>query len=115
MQINFIDEKLRKLCEIKREAEKKLGSDSARKLCSRLSDLEAADNVHELIAGHPHPLQPDSLREFSLELSNGKRLVFKPDHEPIPIDEHNNTDWAKVTAIIVVYIGDYHKPKQKRK
>ncbi|MEI6544396.1 MAG: killer suppression protein HigA [Methylococcales bacterium] len=115
MQINYLDEKLSKLCLNKKEAEKKLGSDCAKKLRSRWSDIEAATNVSELTAGHPHPLEPDSLREFSVELADGKRLVFKPDHEPIPLNNNNTTDWAKVTAITIVYIGDYHKPKQKRK
>ncbi len=115
MQIAFKDKKLRELCENKKKAEAELGTDGAKKLRTRLSDLEAAANVCELIAGRPHPLEPDSLREFSVELADGKRLVFTPDHEPIPLNKHNKTDWAKVTAIILVFIGDYHKPKQKRK
>jgi proteic killer suppression protein len=115
MQIAFNNKKLRELCENRKKAETELGSDGSRKLRTRLSDLEAADNVHELTAGHPHPLEPDSLREFAVDLSDGKRLVFKPNHELIPLNEHNNTDWAKVTEITIVYIGDYHKPKQKRK
>ncbi len=115
MQIAYKNKKIRELCENRKKAEADLGSDCSRKLRTRLSDLEAAENVYELTAGRPHPLEPDSLREFSVDLSDGKRLVFKPDHEPIPLNEHNNTDWAKVTEIIIVYIGDYHKPKQKRK
>ncbi len=115
MQIAFNNKKLRELCENRKKAEAELGSDCSRKLRTRLSDLEAVDNVYELTAGHPHPLEPDSSREFSLDLSDGKRLVFKPDHEPAPLNNNNTTDWAKVTAIIIVYIGDYHKPKQKRK
>lgn len=115
MQIAFNNKKLRELCENRKKAEAELGSDCSRKLRTRLSDLEAVDNVYELTAGHPHPLEPDSSREFSLDLSDGKRLVFKPDHEPAPLNKNNTTDWAKVTAIIIVYIGDYHKPKQKRK
>ena len=115
MQINYLDEKLRKLCLNKKEAEKKLGTGCAKKLRTRWSDIEAAANVKELTAGNPHPLEPDSLREFSVELADGKRLVFRPDHEPTPLNNNNTTDWAKVTAITIVYIGDYHKSKQKRK
>jgi len=115
MQIAFKNKKLRELCENKKKAETELGTDGAKKLRTRLSDLEAVAYVSDLIAGNPHPLEPDSLREFSVELADGKRLVFKPDHEPIPLNKHNKTDWAKVTAITIVFIGDYHKPKQKRK
>jgi proteic killer suppression protein len=115
MEIDFLDTKLQNLCENQREAITKLGPDGAKKLRTRLSDLEAASNVSELVAGHPHSLNPDSLREFAVDLSNGKRLVFKPNHEITPLNEHNNTDWSNVTKIKIVYIGDYHKPKQKRK
>jgi proteic killer suppression protein len=115
MEIDFKNKKLRELCENRKKAEAELGSDGAKKLRTRLSDLEAATHVHELTAGRPHPLEPNSLREFSVDLSDGKRLVFEPNHRPIPLNEHENTDWAKVTAITIVFIGDYHKPKQKRK
>jgi len=98
-----------------KESRSRHGTDGAKKLRTRLSDLDAAENVCELIAGRPHPLEPDSSREFFVELADGKRLVFTPDHQPIPLNEHNKTDWAKVTAISIVFIGDYHKPKQKRK
>ena len=108
MHIDFLDLKIRKLCENSREAEKKLGSNSARKLRSRLSDLEAASHVRELNAGRPHPLERDRLGQFALDLADGKRLVFKPDHEPIPQDAHGNVDWSQVTAITIIYIGDYH-------
>jgi proteic killer suppression protein len=108
MQIDFLDSKLRKLCENSREAEKKLGSNCAKKLHSRLSDLEAVAHVRELNAGRPHPLEGDRLGEFALDLADGKRLVFKPDHESVPQDTNDNIDWSQVTEIKIIYIGDYH-------
>lgn len=50
----------------------------------------------------------DRLGQFSLDLAGGKRLVFKPDHEPIPVDVHGNIEWAEVTSVSIVFIGDYH-------
>ena len=50
MDISYKDSKLRKLCENSREANRKLGADSAGKLQRRLSELDAADNVDELIS-----------------------------------------------------------------
>ncbi len=108
MEIHFKDEKLRKLCENRREAEKKLGHDSSKKLRTRLADLEAAMNVKELVAGHPHPLERDREGQFAVNLAGGKRLVFLPNHEPVPVDEQGNIDWSQVSAITIVFIGDYH-------
>jgi proteic killer suppression protein len=108
MRINYLDEKLRKLCETRREAEKKLGAECAKKLRTRLSDLDAATHVRELIAGHPHPLERDQPGQFAVNLAGGKRLVFEPDHESIPKDDQGNIDWSQVTSITIVFIGDYH-------
>lgn len=108
MNIDYLDNKLRKLCENRSEAEKKLGADCAKKLRSRWSDLDAATHVRELIAGRPHPLERDRLGQFALDLAGGKRLVFKPNHTPIPKNANDSIDWSQVTSITIVFIGDYH-------
>jgi len=34
--------------------------------------------------------------------------VFKPNHVPVPLNKHGKIDWAEITAITIIYIGDYH-------
>ena len=41
-------------------------------------------------------------------MAAGKRLVFQPDHEPTPIKRDGGIDWSQVTAVTIVFIGDYH-------
>lgn len=108
MQISYKDSKLKKICETSRTAIKNLGSDCAKKLQTRLSDIDAASNVNELITGHPHPLNRDRAGQFSVRLSGGKRLVFIPDHEPIPSKEDGSIDWSSITSVTIIFIGDYH-------
>lgn len=108
MQIDYKDEKLRKLCLVNREAVKKLGVDGAKKLQARLSDIEAAAHVQELIAGRPHPLLGDRNGQFSLTLAKGIRLVFGPNHNPAPEKKYGGIDWAQVTSVTIIFIGDYH-------
>jgi proteic killer suppression protein len=108
VDISYKDSKLRKLCENSREANRKLGADSAGKLQRRLSELDAADNVDELIAGNPHPLEGDRSAQFSLALAGGKRLVFTPDHDPVPLKDDKGIKWSAVTAVTIIYIGEYH-------
>ena len=86
----------------------KLGTDCAKKLRARLSDLEAADTVTDLTVGRPHPLTGDREGQFALDLSGGFRLTFSPDHDPCPELPDGGIDWAKVTIICIEYIGDYH-------
>ena len=109
MLIKYRDRKLRKLCESNREAFRRLGANSAKKLQSRLADVEAAANVKNLPPlGNPHPLVGNRQGQFSVSLAGGKRLVFQPDHDPAPIKQDGGIDWSRVTAVTIVFIGDYH-------
>ncbi len=108
MEIEFGDSKLRKLCETRREATRKLGADSARRLGTRLSEMHAAATVGELFAGNPHPLTGDREGEFALNLAGAKRLVFVPTDDPIPSTETGQIDWPRVSSVKIVFAGDYH-------
>jgi toxin HigB-1 len=108
LEIRFKDKKVRQLCEQQTVARKKLGSDCARKLRSRLADLEAASRVTDLVTGNPHPLKGDRTGQFALDLAGGWRLVFAPGHEPCPKRADGSIDWFEVTIVIIEYVGDYH-------
>lgn len=108
MKINFKDKKIREMCERQTVAEKKLGTACARKLRGRLSDLDSAERVTDLVAGNPHPLKGDRLGQFALDLAGGWRLVFAPDHDPCPNRQDGGIDWSQVTIVCIEYIGDYH-------
>ena len=108
MEIDFFNHDLRNLCEQEKLAVKSLGKPCARKLRSRLADLMAAAHVRELVAGRPHPLSGDRQGQFALDLHGGVRLVFEPDHEPVPTFSDGGIDWAQVTRITIIFIGDYH-------
>jgi proteic killer suppression protein len=108
MEITFADSKLQNLCEQEKLAQRKLGANCAKKLKARLADLAAVSCVAELVMGRPHPLRGDRAGEFAVDLEGGKRLVFKADNDPIPFTEDGSIDWSQVTAICIVFIGDYH-------
>lgn len=108
MEIHFKDKKVRELCEKRAAAEKKLGAACARKLYARLSDLEAASRVSDLVVGSPHPLKGDRAGQFALDLAGGWRLVFAPQHDPCPSRADGGIDWSQVSIICIEYIGDYH-------
>lgn len=108
MKITFANRELEKLCNRSNYAIRKLGDVGARKLQSRLADIEAANDVTELIAGSPHPLKGDREGDFSLRLHGAQRLVFRPEHNPLPRLQDRGIDWQNVTAVQIVEIGDYH-------
>lgn len=108
MEIAFRTGKIKRLCERGAEAQRRLGGASAKKLSARLSDLEAAASVAELVAGRPHPLTGDRLGQLALDLSGGRRLVLSPDHETTPVDADGAVQWDRVTRVCIEFIGDYH-------
>lgn len=108
MEIHFKDKKIRELCEKRAVAERKLGAACARKLRTRLDDLNAASRVTELVAGTPHPLKGDRSGQFAVDLAGGWRLVFVPRHDPCPVNKDLSIDWSQVTIICIEFIGDYH-------
>jgi toxin HigB-1 len=108
LEVRYKDKKIRDLCEKQAVAEKKLGAASARKLKLRLTALEAAARVTDLVGGNPHPLKGDRLGEFALDLAGGWRLVFAPAHDPCPTRPDGGIEWSQVTIVSIEYIGDYH-------
>ena len=109
MRLDYKDTKLRKLCENSREASRKLGANSAKKLISRLEDIVAASSIEGLPpVGDPHPLHHDREGQFSIGLAGGNRLVFEPTDQPAPVRESGGIHWGQVTAVTIIFIGDYH-------
>jgi proteic killer suppression protein len=108
MEIDYKDKKLKALCEQEKLAQRELGKQMARKLKARLADLMAASSVTELCAGRPHPLTGDRSGQYALDLVQPKRLVFEPDHDPVPKTEDGGIDWSRVTRVCIIWMGDYH-------
>lgn len=108
MEITFADGKIQKLCLQDRIAQKELGQACARKLRSRMDDLMAVDVLEDLVVGRPHPLKGDRLGQFALDLEGGRRLVFEPANEPIPLYEDGGVNRAKVTQVRIISVVNYH-------
>lgn len=108
MDILYANTKLQKICENHRQAVKQLGAECAKRLRTRLADLEAATQVTDLVAGNPHPLTGDRAGQFALNLAGGFRLVFSAANDPIPTKPDHGIDWNAVTIVSIEYIGDYH-------
>jgi toxin HigB-1 len=105
--ILFANNELCRLCLTERLAKRKLGSKNAKKLKTRLADLQAVTRVTALVAGNPHPLKGNRNGQFALRLDGAWRLVFEPTNDLAKGDD-DTVDWAKVTEVKIVEIEDYH-------
>ena len=81
----------------------------ARLLQQRLFDLDSVLNLEEmrLLPGRCHILKHNFKNHLALDLVHPDRLVFKPNHDPLP-ETSGVLNWAGVTKIEIVGIGDYH-------
>ncbi len=55
-----------------------------------------------------HPLKADREGQYAVDLVHAQRLVFKPNHDPVPSKDDGGIDPAEVTSIIIVDVVDYH-------
>ena len=108
MDIEFKNSGLKKQCEDPRLAIRKFGEACAKKLRTRIADIQAAASVSELVAGNPHPLIGNHHMQYSLKLDKGVRLLIEPAENPYPVRDDGGIDWQQVKKVRIVYIGDYH-------
>lgn len=75
----------------------------------RMEQLRAAETLADMRAlpGHCHELTADRKGQLAVRLAGPHRLVFQP-REPAPRAVDGGLDWARVTAVVVLDIVDYH-------
>ncbi len=115
MKIDFKSKKLEKeLGTTKGQA--KLGTTRAKLLRRRLNLLGSAETLADLAPPYSPPSRCHELVEgkrgkqhqLSVDLDHPYRLIFVPDHEPIPFREEGGLDWSQVTAIKILGVEDTH-------
>ena len=111
MEISFANRKLKKECESQSALQRVHGQACARRVMARIADLQAAASLAELgqLPGRCEELAGDRKGELSLTLPDGKRLVFKPAHNPVPTKPDGGLDWTAVKAVRMLEIENYHR------
>lgn len=110
MEISFASRKLKKLCESEQELRKAYGSDCAKKLMRRLTELRAATTLEDMrnLPGRIHELRGDRHGQLAIDLSDGRRLVIAP-RDGWPAEKEAGAHvWATIDAVHVLEIADYH-------
>ena len=83
----------------------------ARKVNQRLKDLTDADNLaimRAIPAARCHELTGNRKGELSVDVSGNYRLIFEPNHDPLPRKADLGLNWDEVTKIQINEIEDYH-------
>jgi proteic killer suppression protein len=113
MDIAFSTPKLRKIFNAEKELVREYGPEQARIIMRRMSVLRAANNLEEVSPLPPerrHELSGDRNGQFAVDLKQPSRLIFKPNHEPVPLKDDGGYYLRQITAITIMGIAkDYHQ------
>jgi proteic killer suppression protein len=114
LDISFKSTKLEKRFNEGKQLEKTHGSLRAKKIRIRLKEFRAAVSLHDLGPrydgpGRCHELTGDRKGQLSVDLDHPYRLIFVPNHDPVPLKPDRGLDWKQVTAIMITGIEDTHE------
>lgn len=115
MQISYATRKLKKTCDPAddRARVRQWGTVVSKMLKRRLEDLASVRDLADAftIPGMLHPLgegERGNECHYAMHLTANWRLVFRPDHDPVPRTEDGGVDCRQVEAIVILEVIDYH-------
>ena len=110
IDISWSDPKLQKSCSSDRQGRRTLGAEQWKVLQRRLVSLEAAPTLADMagVPGNCHQLSGDRAGQFALNLRGSYRLIFEPNHDPIPCADDGGIDRSLVTRVLITEVVDYH-------
>lgn len=112
MEIHFKTRKLAKIYNDQKELRKELGKDQAEKVMMRLYFLRNAPALCHVPTKPPerlHLLHGNRRGQFAVDLIHPSRLLFVPNHDPLPLKPDGGVDKENVTAITIIAMpSDYH-------
>lgn len=110
IEISWSSRKLEKTCSDDRQGSKHWGADHWKLLKRRLASLLGAPALADMdnAPGNCHQLTVDRSGDFAVHLWASYRLIFAPNHDPIPALDDGGVDKAKVTHITIKEVVDYH-------
>ena len=114
MEPSFKNNKLAKSFNERAQLERIHGALRARKIQIRMKELRAATSLIDFWPPKSPPGRCHELHEgrrsgqLSVDLDHPCRLVFIPDHDPVPMPEDGGLDWSQVTAVKILGVEDTH-------
>ena len=79
------------------------------KMC--LAVLGNASTLSAVPATRPeclHMLSGDRRGQYAIDLVHPFRLIFEPNHNPVPIRGDGGVDTDQVTSVTILEVVDYH-------
>ena len=117
MEVRFRSRRLERLFSSEAELTRTYGQRRARLITARLVGLQQLDTLQQVPTGPPfrrHQLTGNRDEQFAVSIDYQLRLVFEPDHDPMPRNPDSGIATSQVTAIVIIAIEDYHPNRRQR-
>lgn len=111
MDIAYKTKKARKIFNSFDKLVREYGLERAKKISMRQDFLRAAVNLSQVPTNPPtrrHELKGYRKGQFAVDLTGNYRLVFEPNHDPVPRKSDGGIDLTQITAITIISVEDYH-------
>lgn len=110
IKIAWSDRKLEKHCASDKAGLRHFGKQNWSLLRRRLDALTAAPTLRDMdgVPGKCHALSANRAGAFAMNLWGPYRLIFVPDHDPVPTLNDGGIDRTLVTRISITEVADYH-------
>ena len=109
MDIAFRTRKLERAFNSVTALQKTYGAQMSKVIMMRMAVLKAARNLALVPTTRPerrHQLSGNREGQFAVDLVH--RLVFEPNHRPLPRKDDGGIDTEQVTVITILDVIDYH-------
>jgi len=114
LDISFKNKKLEKAFNEGAQLEKLHGTKRTKKILIRMAELRGAESLMDFWPPKSKPTRCHELTEgkrkgtLSVDLDHPYRLIFIPDHDPVPRLDDGGLDWSQVTAVKILGVEDTH-------
>ena len=111
MELSCANRKLAKELADEKSILRSYGTDNGRRICQRLAQIMAADNLETLRflpQLRAHELTGDRAGQISVDVKHPYRLLIMPDHDETPRKPDGGLDWKRITKVKIIEIADTH-------
>ena len=114
MNITFLVSRMEREFNEDRRLQAKYGAPQARKIRARLMALKAAEHLGVFWPPYTRPercheLSGNQSGQFSMDLIQPFRLIFAPNHNPLPLQADGQLDWVQISSIKILDVEDTHE------
>jgi proteic killer suppression protein len=110
MEIDYKTNKLRKSVATPRDIAANYGT-KAKLVNQRIKEFEAAVSLYDIYLlpkANLHKLHGEKKGCLAVDISANYRIVFEPDHDPVPKIEDGGLNLKAISKIKILSFEDYH-------